>query len=150
LGSWRAIFLINVPLAAGAILFALRYVPRDRTEVGPPLDWAGGVLATLALGTLASAFTMGASPAGWTVGTIAAGLGSLVLFAAFLALESRRGDTAMTPLTLFGSKSFVGLSLLTLLVYGAGGALFVLLPFLLIELARYSAPAAGAALLPLP
>jgi EmrB/QacA subfamily drug resistance transporter len=150
LGSWRAIFLINLPLAAGAIVLALRYVPPDRVETGPPLDWAGGALATLALATLASALTMGASPAGWTIGTIAAGCGSLVLFAAFLMREHRLGDAAMTPLSLFGSGRFVGLSLLTLLIYGAGGALFVLLPFLLIELARYSATAAGAALLPLP
>src|SRR5580700_2988862 len=34
LGSWRAIFLLNLPLAFGAILLAWRIVPRDRREIG--------------------------------------------------------------------------------------------------------------------
>ena len=56
----------------------------------------------------------------------------------------------MMPLSLFASKSFVGLTLLTLLLYGAFGALLVLLPYVLIKAAGYSSTAAGASLLPLP
>jgi predicted MFS family arabinose efflux permease len=56
----------------------------------------------------------------------------------------------MAPLALFGSRGFVGLSLLTLLLYGALGGLLVLLPYILIKGAGYSATLAGAALLPLP
>jgi predicted MFS family arabinose efflux permease len=56
----------------------------------------------------------------------------------------------MTPLSLFGSKSFVGLTIFTLLLYGAFGGLMVLLPYVLIEAEGYRATAAGAALLPLP
>ena len=56
----------------------------------------------------------------------------------------------MMPLALFASKSFVGLTLLTLFLYGALGGLFVLIPYVLIEEAHYPATAAGAALLPLP
>jgi MFS family permease len=54
----------------------------------------------------------------------------------------------MAPLALFGSSSFVGLTLLTLLLYAALGGLMVLLPYVLIEGAHYSGTAAGAALLP--
>ena len=56
----------------------------------------------------------------------------------------------MVPLAMFGSMAFAGLTLLTLLVYGALGGLFVLLPFVLIQAGGYSAAMAGAALLPLP
>jgi predicted MFS family arabinose efflux permease len=56
----------------------------------------------------------------------------------------------MLPLVLFGTKGFVGVSLLTLFLYAALGGMLVLLPFALIERAGYSAAAAGAALLPLP
>ena len=56
----------------------------------------------------------------------------------------------MMPLAMFGSATFTGLTLLTLLVYGALGGLFVLLPFVLIQAGGYSASLAGAALLPLP
>ena len=54
------------------------------------------------------------------------------------------------PLAMFGGSSFVGLTLLTLLLYGALGGLFVLVPYVLIQAAGYSGTAAGAALLPLP
>ena len=54
------------------------------------------------------------------------------------------------PLSLFGSPSFVGLTLLTLLLYGALGGFFVLVPYVLIQAAGCSATQAGAALLPLP
>jgi predicted MFS family arabinose efflux permease len=73
-----------------------------------------------------------------------------VLLAAFVLVEHRRGDRAMMPLALFASRNFVGLTLLTLLVYGALGALLVLVPYELIQAARYSATEAGAALLPFP
>src|SRR5690606_6802595 len=43
-----------------------------------------------------------------------------------------------------------GLSLFTFFLYASLGGLLVLLPFLLIRVAAYSAVAAGAAMLPLP
>src|SRR5882757_5878772 len=81
---------------------------------------------------------------------VAALLAGIALFAVFIAVEWRRGDAAMMPLALFRSPDFVGLSILTLLLYGALGGLFVLVPFVLIEGSGFSATAAGAALLPLP
>ena len=44
----------------------------------------------------------------------------------------------MMPLAMFGSASFIGLTLLTLLLYGALGALMVLLPYVLIQASGYS------------
>jgi predicted MFS family arabinose efflux permease len=73
-----------------------------------------------------------------------------LLLVGFVLAERHRGDKAMMPLTLFASPSFVGLTLLTFLLYGALGGLFVLLPYILIEAAGYTATQAGAALLPLP
>jgi predicted MFS family arabinose efflux permease len=68
----------------------------------------------------------------------------------FAVVEKRKRGKAMLPVSLFGSRSFVGLNLLTLFLYAALGALLVLVPFVLIQAAGYSATAAGAALLPLP
>ncbi len=72
-----------------------------------------------------------------------------MLLAAFVWAEARRGDYAMLPLTLFGSRAFVGLTLLTMTLYGALGGLTVLLPYVLIG-GGYTAAGAGAALLPFP
>jgi EmrB/QacA subfamily drug resistance transporter len=150
LGSWRAIFLINLPIAAGAILLAWRYVPGDPDERGQPLDAWGGALATVGLGALTWALTTGSGQGGWTSVAIAGALVSVGLLGAFMLVEHRRGDRAMMPLAMFGSKTFVGLTLLTLLLYGALGGLFVLVPYVLIKAAGYSGVAAGATLLPLP
>ena len=56
----------------------------------------------------------------------------------------------MLPLALFSSGRFVGLTLLTFLLYGALGGVLVLIPYVLIDAKGYPATAAGAALLPLP
>jgi EmrB/QacA subfamily drug resistance transporter len=151
LSSWRAIFLINLPLAAGAIGFALAGVRDPPTDdPGAPLDVAGAALGATALGGLAAALTMGSGPAGWTRSAIGLGLGGLALVAAFVRVEAVRGDRAMTPPALFGSHRFVALNLMTFLLYGALGGFLVLLPYVLIAAAGYRATAAGAALLPFP
>jgi MFS family permease len=54
----------------------------------------------------------------------------------------------MLPLTLFRSRTFAGTNLLTFLLYAALGGTLFFLPLNLIQVQRYSATAAGAALLP--
>ena len=66
----------------------------------------------------------------------------------FLTIENSKGKDAMMPLSLFASSSFIGVTLLTFLLYGALGALLVLIPYVLIQAAGYSGAEAGAALLP--
>ena len=149
LGSWRAIFLLNLPLACGALLLAWGYVPRDEHRDAVPLDTLGAILATIGLAALTWAFTVG-SGGGWTATALAGAAIAVGFLLAFLQVERSRGDRAMMPLALFGSAGFVGLTLFTLLLYGALGELFVLIPYLLIKEAGYSGTAAGAALLPLP
>ena len=149
--GWRTIFLVNLPIATGAILMAWRFVGDGRGEgARPALDVPGGLLATAGLGALVWGLTVGAGPAGWTGEALAAIAAGVVLTGAFVWTEHRRGEKAMTPLSLFGSKSFVGLTLYTLLLYGALGGLMVLLPYVLIQDGGYAATAAGAALLPFP
>jgi EmrB/QacA subfamily drug resistance transporter len=148
--GWRSIFLINLPIAAAAIALALRYVPNEPEQGQAPLDLAGGLIGAGALGALTWGLTRWSATqhaGGLTLAVLGAGL---VALGVFVLVERRRGDQAMLPLSLFRSADFVGLSLLTLLLYGALGGLLVLVPYLLIQAHGYSATAAGAALLPLP
>jgi len=147
--SWRAIFLINIPLVAGAMLLAYFYVSADDEKPSSPLDVSGSLLATAALGVTTWALTEG-SARGWSIAAFAGAVTGMALLAGFVFGERRRGDEAMMPVAMFGSPVFVGLSVLTFLLYGALGGLFVLVPYLLIEAHGYSAAEAGAALLPLP
>jgi MFS family permease len=148
--SWRAIFLVNLPLVAACLALSWRTLPADKRDDDRPLDWQGGLLATGGLGALTWGLTLGSGPDGWDAVAVGAAAAGTALLAAFVWVQGRRGDRAMMPLALFGSSSFIGLSLLTLLLYGALGGLLVLVPYVLIEQAGYSATAAGAALLPFP
>jgi len=148
--GWRSIFLINLPLAAGALYLGWRHVDESRDETRAPLDWLGVGAATLALAAITWGLTVlsgggGLVLEGWTA--TALGGGALI---GFVAIERRRGDRAIMPTALFATASFAGLTLLTFFLYAALGGLFVLLPYLLIELRGYSPVEAGAALLPLP
>lgn len=145
--DWRAIFLLNLPIAAAAIWIARRYVTESAKEK-QPLDWAGAMLATISLGLTTWALTLWSSQHVVSAGVATALIVGLSLFVLFLVVEYRRSDRAMMPLSLFTSRSFVGLSLLTFLLYAALGGLLVLLPFMLIVGGGYSPVAAGTALLP--
>jgi len=147
--SWRAIFLINLPLATGAIVLALLYVRDSRDRDRPALDVPGGLLATAALGALTWGLTVGTGRTGWTAFAIGGVIIGLLLMLAFVGIEKQRGERAMMPLGMFGTSSFIGLTLLTLMLYGALGALTVLVPYVLIEACGYSSTQAGTALVPL-
>jgi EmrB/QacA subfamily drug resistance transporter len=148
--GWRTIFLLNLPLAAGAGYLAWKYVEERReSSAAAPLDTAGAGLATAALGLLVWALTKASESAG-AHSSWPAAVGGTLLLSAFVWHEGRLGNRAIMPLTMFAAPTFVGLTLLTFFLYGSLGGLLVLLPFLLIKIEGWMAIAAGAALLPVP
>ncbi|MGY1985141.1 MFS transporter [Blastococcus sp. SYSU DS0669] len=145
--SWRAVFLINLPLAALVVLVAVRHVPESRDPAAAPrLDWTGTVLVVAGLGALTYALTAageaGAGPGPWLWG--AAGL---VALAVFVAVELRSRHPLVPP-TLFADRQFSATNAVTLFVYAALGALFVLLVLHLQVVSGFSPLLAGTALLP--
>jgi EmrB/QacA subfamily drug resistance transporter len=147
--GWRSIFLINLPLATAAVVLALLFVhDADPESPAPTLDLLGGALATLSLGTLTWALTLGSGQAGWTSRALLLLFIGVTFMLGFLVVERSKRDVAMMPLTLFGSPGFIGLTVLTSLLYGALGALLVLVPYVLIQSDGYSGAQAGAALVP--
>ena len=148
--GWPAIFYINLPLALGAILLTLRFVAESKEPGGGRTDYAGALLATAGLGGLTYALTLWSATRQFTneaLLTLAAGV---IMLAAFLWVEWRRGNKAMMPLALFEGRCFSGLNLLTFLLYGAFGAAMLLIPYVLITSGGYSPVQAGLAMLPLP
>jgi EmrB/QacA subfamily drug resistance transporter len=148
--SWRAIFFLNLPLAAATITLAIWSVPNSRKVGAPePLDWPGALGAAVGLACLTYGLTE-ASARGFANPLVlcAIGAGALVL-AAFVMIEANSRHPMM-PLDMFRSRDFAGANLVTLLLYfGLSGALFFL-PFTLIRAHGYTATEAGAALLPMP
>ncbi|NJC06425.1 EmrB/QacA subfamily drug resistance transporter [Sphingomonas kaistensis] len=147
--GWPAIFYINLPLAAGAILIAARFAAESRNEEAARTDYPGALLATLGLLGVTYALTL------WSVQMtadpliIGLGVAGLLLLGLFLWVEARRGDRAMMPLAMFANRCFSGTNFLTFLLYGAFGAVMLLLPYVLIEASGYSPLQAGLALTPL-
>lgn len=148
--SWRAIFFLNVPLAAVTIALAASSVPNShKLDATQKLDWLGALTATAGLAALTYGLT--AAPArGFADSLVLATIGAGVLaLAAFVAIEWTTRHP-MVPLDVFRSREFTGANLVTLLLYfGLGGLLFFL-PYTLIRAHAYTATEAGAALLPVP
>jgi EmrB/QacA subfamily drug resistance transporter len=116
--SWRAAFLVNVPLViVGA--WALRAVP-ESSDPGASrrFDWSGAAVIGLGVGGLAFGATRG-QQTGWTdpVAFVAIGVG-VVAIAAFPFLMRRRPDPLVPP-WLFRSRVFGVINLATFVVYGA-------------------------------
>jgi EmrB/QacA subfamily drug resistance transporter len=148
--SWRWVFFINLPIAVIVISISLWRVPESRDEAANQrLDWLGATLVTFGLGAITyalingSATTSGPEAVNWILGL--AGVGALLCF---LIVESR-SPAPMVSLHLFRSRDFSGANLLTFLLYAPLGGILFFFPLDLIQVQRYSATQAGAALLPL-
>src|SRR5215204_2117309 len=145
--SWRAAFLINVPLAIVVLWIVFQHVPESRDPDARRLDIPGAVLATLGLGGVVFGL-IESQNSGFThprvLASLALGVAALV---AFVFVE-RRVAEPMMPLSLFRSRNFAGANLLTLFLYAALGGSLYYLPFNLIQVHGYSATAAGSAFLP--
>ena len=145
--SWRAVFLINLPLGVFVVL-ASRHVPESRDPTASRhVDIRGAVLAALGLGgttyALIEAPGHGSSALVWIAGI--GGLIALVLF----VLAERSSPEPMLPLNMFADRQFSAANVVTFVVYGAlGGVFFLLVAFLQISMG-YSPLAAGAASLPI-
>ncbi|HKY64863.1 MAG TPA: MFS transporter, partial [Acidimicrobiales bacterium] len=116
---WGSVFLVNVPLAAAALVLGRRLVPTSRDPHPAPLDVAGAALSIVGVGALVYAI-IEAPHRGWTApGTVAA----LGVAAAGLGLFAWRETTAAHPmldLHLFTDRRFgvasagIGLTYFTL------------------------------------
>jgi EmrB/QacA subfamily drug resistance transporter len=145
--SWRAIFLINLPLGLFVCLAAPRHVPETRDPMASGrLDVLGAGLAALGLAGTTYALIQ-APDDGMSGAVVTAAVAGVLALAAFL-LRERRVENPMLPLSLFSNRQFSAANLVTVVVYAAlGGVFFLLVAFLQISMG-WSPLAAGAASLP--
>jgi len=115
--SWRAGFIINVPIGLAMILLAPRFLPETPKAPGR-FDVTGAITSTLGVGALVFALLHGAE-AGWTAAvTVVAGALAVVLLVTFAIAESRAAQPIM-PLRLFRSWERSGAYVVRLLYLGA-------------------------------
>jgi EmrB/QacA subfamily drug resistance transporter len=145
--SWRAVFLMNLPIGVAVAWAAVRHIPetRDFAATGR-LDYPGATL--LALSLLSVTFVLIESPGGGSrtgIGLVAAlGISALT---AFIWQEQRRPDPLL-PFEMFRLRQFSAANAVTFVIYaGLGGFFFLFVSFLQVSLG-YSPVEAGAASLP--
>ncbi len=116
--DWRWVLWVNVPIAIGVFVAALRYlhVPRE-DEPARPLDVPGAVTITAGLAILIYAIVTTDTHA-WgslhTLGLMALGIGLIIVF---VVLEARSREP-LVPLRIFRSRSLVGADITSFLLGG--------------------------------
>ena len=143
--GWRAIFVVNVPVALVALALA-RHAPAT-PAVPRRTDVAGQVSAVVALSTLTYALTEGGTSGWLSVSVLAAFAVSLLSVMTFVWVQ--RAPAAMLPPRLFRDRTFAwGLVAGAIVNFGLSGVLFVL--SLYFQQTRHFTPAlTGLAFLPL-
>ncbi|GAA0923954.1 MFS transporter [Virgisporangium ochraceum] len=144
--NWRAVFLVNLPLAAVVLLVSARHVPESSDPTAPKrIDIPGSVLGAAGLGLLTyGLIRAGSGLDALVVGSCAVGCVLLVAF----VLVQRRSDHPLVPLDMFASRQFTAINLVTFATYAALGVFFFLLVLDLQVVAGFSPLLAGTAVLP--
>lgn len=147
--SWRAIFFLNLPLAALALYATLRHIPenRDRRTAGG-LDWPGGLATVLGLGGVTYGLIEGPQ-LGWGTQPVLLALGVGVTALLLFLWREAQARFPMVPLGVFRSVNFSMANLATLGVYFAFTGALLFLTLDLQQVQGYSPLQAGAATLPI-
>jgi EmrB/QacA subfamily drug resistance transporter len=147
--SWRAIFFLNLPVAAGAVAITLFAARESRDEtVARTVDIPG--IATLSVGLTALVLALVEGNAwGWGSGRIVALLAlAAVALPGFVLVERRVSKVPMVDFNFFRSRTFVGAVSVGFIVSFAMLAMFFFLALYMQNILGYSALEAGVRFLP--
>ncbi|MDH2445192.1 DHA2 family efflux MFS transporter permease subunit [Amnibacterium sp. CER49] len=150
LTGWRWVFLINVPIGAGALLMVLAFLhlPRFGTR-SVRIDWFGAAAVVATLVPLLLVAEQGRTWGWSSAGSIACYVIGAVGLIAFIVVETIMKDDAIIPLKLFRSRVFSMSTVLGVLVgFGMFGAMLTL-PLYMQIVVGLSPTASGFATLPM-
>ena len=147
--GWEWVLWVNVPVSLIAFALSPRLIAESRAESETrAFDVAGAVTVTAALSILVYAL-VDANDAGWgssqTIGLIAL---SLVLLAAFVAIELR-ARKPLVPFSIFRIRTLTGANVVGLLVGASLFSMFFFISLYMQQVLGYSAIHAGLSYLPL-
>jgi EmrB/QacA subfamily drug resistance transporter len=146
--SWRAIFFINLPVAAGAVIATVFAVRESRDDtVDRRVDYPGVIALTTGLTAIVLALIEGNSW-GWTSGSILSLLvGGAIGLAAFVAIELRV-SAPMLEFSLFRTRQFIGSNLIAFIITFAMMGTFFFMAIYMQDILGYGALEAGVRFLP--
>jgi EmrB/QacA subfamily drug resistance transporter len=142
LGDWRAVFWINLPICAAAIVLTAIFVPESRSATMRDVDPIGQALAVTFLFALVFLLIQGPEM-GWTaVSSVAISIVAVVALVGFLRYESRRHDPFI-DLRFFRSIPFASVTVIAVCTYAAYGAFLFMMSLYLQGERHYSAVHTG-------
>ncbi|MEV5530160.1 MFS transporter [Streptomyces prunicolor] len=145
--AWGSTFLINVPIAVAAVVGALVLVPPSKADAMGRIDYVGGLLSIVSVGSLVYAIIEGPH-FGWGTGPVTAAVVAALGLPAFVAWELRHPHP-MLDVRRFTQRSFSGsMTAVLFFFFGTYGAIYYATQFLQFVLG-YSALETGVRLLPL-
>ena len=146
--SWRAAFLINVPLLIVAIWATTRYVQESRAAGATGrFDWLGAFVVAVAVGGL-SFGTIYGQQREWKDPVALALLGAGAIATIALPFLMMRRSHPLIPPELFRSCNFTVTNISTFLIYGALYVVGYFLTLFVQGTIGFSAAAAGLAVIP--
>ncbi|MGB8996626.1 MAG: MFS transporter [Pseudonocardiaceae bacterium] len=149
IAGWRWVFLLNVPIAAAALIVVYKVLNIPHTPREHRIDWPGALTLTVAVIPVLLVAEQGRD---WGWGSAPAVLCYLIAAAGvigFIMAEQRIGDEALLPLRLFRNGVFCVTSAAGLIIgTGMFGGL-ILIPQYLQIVQGASPTAAGLLMLPL-
>ncbi len=148
--SWRAIFFLNVPIAAFAVAVTAAKIHQPVDEgARERIDYAGIISLSLGLVLLLLALDQSADW-GWgdprVLGMVAL---ALISFAAFAVVEPRMGSAALVPEEVIANRGFVAACLTILFLSAVFFSAILYVPQLMEKILGYSALEAGVGMLPM-
>ncbi len=148
LTSWRAIFLVNLPIGLAGLWLAWRFASETPRLAQRELDLPGQIAAVAALGCLAGAL-IEAGQQGWAHPLVLAGFAVAAIVGVLFVARERRAPQPMLPLSLFGHRMFALTALIGLLVNIAIYGLIFVLSLYFQEINGLSAFQTGLAFVPM-
>jgi EmrB/QacA subfamily drug resistance transporter len=146
--SWRAIFFLNLPVAAGAIAVTLFATHESRDEtVERKVDLPGIAALSVGLTALVLALIEG-NAWGWGSGEIVALLATAVVGLTAFALIELRSRVPMVDFGFFRSRTFLGANAVAFVISFAMLAVFFFVALYMQNILGYSALEAGIRFLP--
>jgi MFS family permease len=145
--SWPWVFFLNIPVAAGVLLFTRSVMPAG-ARVRGSVDIAGAATATVGLGALVFAVVR-APEVGWTAAsTVGLSAAGLALLALFVVLQANVRQPLMR-LGILRVPNLAAANIAQLLLGAAWIPMFFFTSLYLQQILGLGAFASGAALLPL-
>ncbi len=148
--DWRAVFLVNLPIAAIAAFAIWRAVPADHPAgEREGIDYRG--VAALTIGLIALLLALDQVPV-WGIGdprVIGLLVASALLLVAFVFIERGAGPSALVPRDVLRNRPFASACLVVVTMSAIFFAALLYLPQLFEKVFGYDAVKAGAGLLPM-